>query len=346
MKGDGDFEPDETFELRLENVSGAVLGDGIGLGTILNDDIPILSINDVSIVEGNSGTSTLNFTVTRTGHTTSAISVDFATADDTATVADSDYVSNSGTLNFASGITSQTISVTVNGDTVGEADEAFQVVLSNPTPGAEISDDTGIGTIENDDFATFSIADVSLDEGDFGTTAFTFTVTRSVNTLGTNAVDFATADGTANSGSDYTSASGTLSFIPGATTQTFTVNVSGDFEAEDDETFSVMLTNPTNSALIDDGSATGTIQNDDFPTLTINDATIAEGDSGTTTFTFTVSRSIDTTGTTTVDFTTVDGTATAGSDYTGEERNLDVRSHRCHADHHHRCDGRHRSRRR
>ncbi|HEX8165654.1 MAG TPA: FG-GAP-like repeat-containing protein [Beijerinckiaceae bacterium] len=109
-----------------------------------------ISINDVSVTEGNSGTKVMTFTVTRTGGT-AAFAVNFATSDRGATVADSDYVANSGTLNFGTNVNTQTISVTIKGDTKSESDEAFSVNLSGATNGATISDSLGIGTILNDD---------------------------------------------------------------------------------------------------------------------------------------------------------------------------------------------------
>ena len=109
-----------------------------------------ISINDVSIAEGNSGTTVETFTVTRSGGT-EPFAVNFATSDGTATVADHDYVANAGTLNFAAGVNTQTISVTINGDTWFESNDTFSVNLSGATNGASIGDGQGIGTISNDD---------------------------------------------------------------------------------------------------------------------------------------------------------------------------------------------------
>lgn len=151
VTGDTTQEPDETFVVNLSNATNATISDSQGTGTILNDDnIALLAINNVSITEGNSGTKTLTFTVIRSGLTTSAVTVNYATADNTATTANSDYVSTSGTLSFASGETSKTISVTINGDTPPEADETFYVNLSNAS-NATITDSQGTGTILNDD---------------------------------------------------------------------------------------------------------------------------------------------------------------------------------------------------
>jgi hypothetical protein len=109
-----------------------------------------LAISDASVAEGNSGTTVETFVVTRTGGT-AAFDVSFSTADGSATVADHDYVAASGTLHFSAGVNTQTISITINGDTTPESDEAFFVNLSGATNGASVSDSQGVGTIVNDD---------------------------------------------------------------------------------------------------------------------------------------------------------------------------------------------------
>ena len=110
---------------------------------------------------------------------------------------------------------------------------------------------------------SFVINDVSVTEGNSGTTTATFTVTLSAPTHAVNAtVAFATANGTALAGSDYESTSGTLTFAPGVTTQTIGVTVDGDFVIEPDETFLVNLSSPVN-ATVADAQGVGTIVNDD-----------------------------------------------------------------------------------
>jgi Calx-beta domain-containing protein/subtilase family protein/VCBS repeat protein len=108
-----------------------------------------VSIGDVTVTEGDSGTKLATFTVTRTGGT-AAFSVNYATTNGSAT-APSDYVAVAGTLNFASGINTQTIAVTINGDTTVEPDETFFVNLLGATNGVSIGDALGVGTIANDD---------------------------------------------------------------------------------------------------------------------------------------------------------------------------------------------------
>src|SRR5512133_1458269 len=135
--------------------------------------------------------------------------------------------------------------------------------------------------------ATLSINDVTVTEGDSGSTDATFTVTLSEVSTDAVAVDYATADGSAVAPGDYTGASGTVTFLPGETTQTVTVGVNGDLLDENDETFDVDLTNAVN-ATIDDGLGVGTITDDaPLPAVSIGNSTVTEGNSGTVTATFT-----------------------------------------------------------
>ena len=235
-----------------------------------------VSINDVTIIEGDSGTKVATFTVTRSGGT-AAFDVNFATSNGTATVADGDYVAASNTLHFGANQNTQTISVTINGDTKVEANETFNVALSNATNGATISDSQGVGTITNDDGAAIagsvSINDVTISEGDSGTKVATFTVTRSGGTAAFD-VNFATSNGTATvADSDYVAASNTLHFGANQNTQTISVTINGDTKVEVNETFNVALSNATNGATISDGQGVGTITNDDgaaTPNLVVN----------------------------------------------------------------------------
>jgi hypothetical protein len=124
---------------------------------------PTLSVDNVTVNEGNSGTTSATFTVTRSGNIGSASTVDFAAEDGTATTADNDYEENSGTLTFAQNETQKTITVEINGDTKDENDEAFFVNLSNPS-NATISDNQGTGTITDDD-----APDTTITSGPTGT---------------------------------------------------------------------------------------------------------------------------------------------------------------------------------
>jgi predicted extracellular nuclease len=156
--GDTALEPSETVLLNLSGATnGVTLSDAQGVGSITNDDLgpPSISVSDVTLAEGNAGTTNMIFTVTRTGGL-EAFSVDYSTADNTANAAD--YAAASGTLNFAAGETSKTITVAVSGDLVVEPTETLFVNLSNATNNAVIADGQGQGTITNDDAAGPSVA--------------------------------------------------------------------------------------------------------------------------------------------------------------------------------------------
>jgi len=165
---------------------------------------------------------------------------------------------------------------------------------------------------------TLSISDATVTEGNSGTTNATFTVTLSAASGSAVTVKYDTANGTATAGSDYQTASGTLTFIPGDTSETFNVAVNGDTVPESNETFAVNLSNPTN-ATISDSQGVGTINNDDTasapPGISISDATVTEGHSGTIDAIFTVTLSSVSNQTVTVAYATANNTATAGSDY-------------------------------
>lgn len=273
VNGDTIDEPSETFFVNLSNPVNASLVDGQGLGTINdNDPQPALAINDVSVAEGNSGPAAMTFTVTLSTASGQTVTVNYATADNTA-VAPSDYQSASGALTFSPGETAKQITVSVNGDPDFEPNETLFVNLSGAT-NASISDSQGIGTITNDDAApptpTFSINDVSVSEGDSGTTTATFTVTLTPASNQQTTVDYATANGTANSSSDYQTTSGTLIFATGETSKQISVNLSGDTLVEPDETFFLNLTNATGGAAIGDNQGLGTITNDDVAQVSIS----------------------------------------------------------------------------
>ena len=185
-----------------------------------------------------------------------------------------DYDSAAGSLTFAPGETSKTVTVKVNGDLLDEPDETFFVNASNPV-NATIADGQGLGTIQDDDAEpALSIDDVVVTEGDAGQKTASFTVSLSTASGKTVTTAFATSSGTATQGVDFDSAGGTLTFDPGQTTKTIAVSINGDTDVEPDETYNVDLSSPTNAS-VTDGHGVGTIANDD-------NAPIANDDSATT----------------------------------------------------------------
>ena len=317
VNGDTTFEGNEFFFVNLTNPTNATISDNQATGIINNDDAqPTISINDVAHNEGNAGTTDYDFTVSLSNVSSQTITINAATADNTAATADSDYTGVSSTLlTFAPNATTQHFHVLVNGDTKFEATETFFVTLSGAT-NATVTDNQGSGTVTNDDAQpTISINDVSVTEGNAGTSGAGFTVTLSNPSYQFITVNYVTADGTATAGSDYVTKLDTATFAPGQLTQPISVTVNGDTTFEPNETFNLNLLGPVN-ATIADNQGVGTINNDDAqPTISINDVSVSEGNVGTTSAGFTVSLSGASGQTITVNYATADGTATAGSDY-------------------------------
>ena len=319
VNGDTTFETNEFFFVNLTSPTNATISDNQATGIINNDDAQppaiTISINDVAVAEGASGTSVAGFTVSLSGASTQTVTVTYATADDTA-MAGSDYSDVGNSLSFAPGETSKPVSVSINGDTTFEPNETFNVNLSGAT-NATISDSQGLGTINNDDAQpSISINNTSVTEGNAGTSALGFTISLSNPSSQTITVIYATQEGSAQVGSDFVHIPGSMvTFTPGQTSQPVSITVNGDTTFEADETVNVNLSGQTN-ATIADSQGVGTITNDDTePTISINDVSLTEGNSGTQTAGFTVTLSNPSYQFVTVNFLTTAGTATAGSDY-------------------------------
>ena len=162
---------------------------------------------------------------------------------------------------------------------------------------------------------TLAINDLTIAEGNTGTSVATFTVLLSPASAQTVTVNYATANNTASAGSDYVAASGTLTFTPGQTSQALNVTVNGDTTFEPDESFNVNLSAVTNASIAD-AQGVGTITNDDLqPAISIADVSVNEGNSGTTSAGFIVSLSNPSSQTITVNFATANNTAIAGTHY-------------------------------
>ena len=326
VMGDVDDEGDEeTVVVRLSGAVNATITTPDGTGTITDDDDPpALAINAPSVDEGDSGSVTLSYTVTLTGMTAQTVMVDYADAGGGTATSGTDYETiTGGTLIFTpGGATTQTIAVTVTGDTIDEEDETVILRLSGAV-NAEITIPDGTGTIDDDDDPPMlAISSPTMNEGNSGRAMLRYVVTLSGDTEREVTVDYADlGTGTATSGTDYdTLGSGTLTFAPGgAATQNIDVMVVGDTIDEANETVILRLSNPGN-ATIATADGTGTIDDDDAaPTLAINSLSVNEGDSGSVMLRYTVTLNGATARTVTVDYadagTTGGGTATSGADY-------------------------------
>ena len=257
----GDFNGDGRPDAVTANAGSGTISVLLNSGT-WTAPLPSLSIGDATITEGNTGTRTMTFTVTRTGATNGTSTVAFETSNGAAT-GGGDYTTTSGTLSFAPRETSKTIAVPVKGDRLGETSEWFALNLSNPT-NAMIVDGQGVGTIVDDE-PRISISDVTKSEGKKGnTTIFTFTVTLSEAYDQSVTMSFRTVDGTAKaSDADYVGKTGTLTFAPGETTKTIAIEVKGDSKKESDETFYLDLFGLGSNALFTKNRGIGRILNDD-----------------------------------------------------------------------------------
>ncbi|MDF5707991.1 MAG: Calx-beta domain-containing protein [Nostoc sp. S4] len=319
--GDNKFETDETFSVNLSSATNATIADSLGVASIINDDSqPTISISDVSVVEGNTGTTTnANLTITLSNPSYQQVTVNYNTSDGTAVISDSDYNSASGTITFNPGETSKTFSIGVIGDNQTESDETFGVNLLGAT-NATIADSLGVATIINDDSQpTISISDVSVIEGNAGTTTnANFAITLSNPSYQQVSVNYNTSDGTAVvSDSDYNSASGTITFNPGETSKVISIGVIGDNNFETDETFGINLLSATNATLADSLGVATIINDDSQPTISISDVSVIEDNASTTTnANFTITLSNPSYQQVTVNYNTSDGSAVVSdSDY-------------------------------
>ena len=273
---------------------------------------PTLSVADAKFAEGNAGTTMANFTVSLAQPTVTPVTFDIATKSGSA-LAGTDFAATSRTgVTIPAGSTSATVSVPIVGDTAIEGNETFQVLVTNVV-GAPLRDGVAIGTIGNDDTALL-IGDVSVVEGQAGTRAATFTVKLSTASVSPVTFNIATANRTAIAGSDYAAFNLAAQTMPaGSTTKTFNVIIFGDAAVETHETFLVNVSG-VKGAVVADAQAVGTIRNDDA-VLTIADASIAEGNSGTKTLAFTVKLSAPSANPVTFNLATANKTAAAGLDY-------------------------------
>ena len=278
-------EPEEIFAVHVL-ADSAPLFEGLPgvyiVKTIVdNDDPPSVSIEDDSGLEDSVGK--LSFDVKLDAESGKEITLEYATADDTAT-AGSDYTQTNGALTFSAGETTKTIDVPVLEDGSPEEDETFTVTLSKVVK-ATIGDGTGTGTIQDDDPvpASLSIEDVVAVES---REALEFPVTLSGDRgeMTTVTVDYATANRTAEAGRDYTETTGTLTFATDVTEQTIRVPLLDDVIDETHEIFEVRLSNAM-GALIGDARAEGKILDDDVAstqiTLTASPARVSEDDGAT-----------------------------------------------------------------
>jgi hypothetical protein len=286
VNGDLLNEPDETFFVNLSGASNASLSVAQAEVTIVNDDpVPSICVDDVQVVEGNSGTTEARFTVRLSAPSGQPVSVDYATADGTA-LSGSDYVAVSGTLVFGP---------------AGGSVPPQAPVLSVERSGTQVM----VSWISSWNGFELQVIDLLGGGSDWTT------VTNAPVVSGDRySVTLAAA-----SGSEFYRLAPGQGSSAGETSKIVVVPVNGDLLNEPDEAFLLKLSNAGNG-LIGCAQAVGTIVNDDpVPSICVEDVQVVEGNSGTTEARFTVRLSAPSGQPVSVDYATADGTALSGSDY-------------------------------
>jgi uncharacterized repeat protein (TIGR01451 family) len=300
--GSGHTGSSNPFAVQLQNdisVSGSDFPDPVSLGGNVT----------YNIVVANTGPSSATGVVVTNLLPATASLVSVTPSQGTYTVNGGTVVCNVGTI---AGSASATIAIVASPIAVGTMTN--QTTVSRAEADAYLPNNTAVVTtaVQTPNIA---ISDVTLYEGNSGTTNAVFQVTISPPPALAASVNFATSDGSATAPGDYISTNGTLIFAPGQTTNSIIVQVVGDTLYELNETFSVSLSSPVNAGL-SDSLGVGTILNDDpIPTISIGDATLAEGNAGTTNAVFAVTLSAQSGLPVSVNYVTANGTAIAGSDY-------------------------------
>jgi Calx-beta domain len=235
------YDGNRTFFLDLSHpTGGATLGTSPSGDVDLFDDEPPpdVSIGDVRVIEGDSGSANADFTISISGAPRSIDVRIFWDTNDFSATAGSDFASSGGSFFFTPADTQKTVSVPVHGDTTVEEDERFVVFIYG---GANFVRQQGYCTIADDDAGPFTITalDGAVVEGNDGTTSAILTLIAD-QTLRNVSIDYAAAGGTAVAGSDYHSGSGTVTFR-GESTKQIVIPIIGDTDLEPDEHFTVHL---------------------------------------------------------------------------------------------------------
>ena len=326
VKGDTDYEPNETFTVSFTNPHGLTIATPQATGTIVNDDaniLPVISLtsSQYMVLEGDQPI-TMDFRVDRAGSKAGVSTVAYSvTGYGASPVNGADFAGGvlpTGTVSFGDGETSKVISLVLAGDKIAEGTEQFLLSISNPT-GAVLGGAAEVVTVNDNETPsaapTLALSWNAFDgkEGTGGVTPFTFIVTRSGDVTAPASVAYSVtgvggASGFAADASDFQNGvfpSGVVSFGAGQTTQSFTVNVVGDTAVEQDEGFAVILSNAM-GATIGSGSMIRYIVNDDAPPAQLSfvqtSVSRAEGASGVTALNFTVLRQGSTDGTSSVGY--------------------------------------------
>lgn len=312
IMNDALVENTETFNIVLSNPANATLGaPSSATLTITDNDLPLVALSSASYATSESAGSA-PITVTLNQAAPYTVTIVYATSNGTAT-APADYVSASGTLTFTPGLTQSTAHIVIVNDTAIENNETFGVTLSNPVSATLGAPASAVVTIGDNDRPTVMLTSASYSVNE-NAGVMPLTATLSQAAPYTITVAYAASNGTATAPADYASATGTLTFTPGATQAAFNVTIVNDTLVENSETFSVTLSNPISATLGAPASASITIADNDLPSVALSSANyfVNEG-AGAVPVTLTLDQPAPFT--VTVAYATSNGTASAPADY-------------------------------
>jgi Ca2+-binding RTX toxin-like protein len=319
---DTTVEPNETVALTLATGTGYTVGTpNAATGTINNDDTSVtLAVSPSSVTED--GTANLVYTFTRSGVTTNALTVNY-TLGGTATL-NTDYTrtGTTNTVTFAAGSSTATVTVDPTADTTVEPNETVILTLASGTGYTVGTPNAATGTINNDDTSvTLAVSPSSVTED--GTTNLVYTFTRSGVTTNALTVNY-TLGGTATLNTDYTrtGTTNTVTFAANSATATVIVDPTPDTTVENNETVALTLATGTGYTVGTTTPVTGTINNDDFSQLSINDITVVEGKDNNAILTVTVDNPNPQP--ITFNCTTAPINATANVDYTSKTGTITI----------------------
>src|SRR5205085_546949 len=292
----------ETFFVTLTTPTNATIANSQGIGTITdNDAIPTMSVPATrSYTEGsgaNNGYVLVPITLSRPSSQT--ITVQWRTQATGVTTTDAtpdlDYDTSTGIATFEPGDTTVNLRVFIKDDNIHELSETFRVVISGAAPGSAVNvanNQSDVSIIANDAVPTLTVSSPTVVEGNSGTTTMNFVLSLSNPTSANVVFNYKTTDGTAVSPADFVAIASTAGSIPALSTSvTIPVTINGDLIQEGNEQFTLDISGATNVAAAT-AQGTGTIQDDDDqPTISVDDVTVTEGNSGTVNAVFNVTLS-------------------------------------------------------
>jgi Domain of unknown function (DUF4114)/Metallo-peptidase family M12B Reprolysin-like/Calx-beta domain len=326
------IEGNETIALTLvSNPNYIVTTPAAAIGTIINDDIPSISLAVSPATVQEDGTVNLLYTFSRTGDTTNTLSVNYNVAGtatfgtDYSQIGANSFNSNAGTMIFAAGASTATLAIDPTADTIVENNETVALTLATGSNYAVATPAAVTGTIVNDDITVLPVISLGLSPTSVledGTANMVYTFSRTGNTTNALTVNYQVG-GTATFNTDYTqigassftSSTGKIAFAAGATTATLTIDPKADTTRENNETVGVTLLTNSNYTLGTIGTVSGTILDDDTPVITLAVSPASVLEDGTANAIYTFSRTGNIATTLTVKYS-VGGTATLTNDYT------------------------------